>query len=398
MDGRKQSVSDAALEAARSGKEPRVTKLTFWAECLKGGFTEGQKHALNLEELGLESFKPSIRSSAVATYVECRRKYMLQERLGLKRKGSYASALGIGTWFHAIMAEFYRGCSPHVALGAAVRVYNETEEELRKHVNPMGFLVGTTKTLTETLSKMASDLQKAKVMALWLWEREALNFDEYEVLDIERVVEINYDTIKQPIRVRFDAIVRRRGTNELFIHDFKSTSKKPVDQIDTYLFALQPKLYRMACEALISAEKWVDEEGEPLRLVGFKHILIRKPTIKLKAKQTFDAYLEEVRAWYADGMESKPDDPPLVKSSIRFTEPVMTEELLMILREASRASGAGIDPSIYYRDPSGRACTAYNSRCPFLDLCSAPYVEWKDLIERLYRVEFRDLTDEEEED
>jgi len=362
------------VAVAHQGLEPRHTKVTFWSKCLRGGQGGMVKRThpnIDLETLELKPFNPTIRSSGIGLYQTCKRKYMFEERLGLKTRGTYQGALKLGSWYHEIYDKLYQGASFQSASQSVAGALVDLEKELLQSCDERGFLPGG-RTVEKVLTLASLDLQKALVMAAWTWNRHPLDFDKYEVLTTEHLIEVKYQTIRQPIRMRLDALLRKRGTNKVYIDDHKTTSKKPSDLIDTYRFAIQPKLYRIGAEALLEHVGWTDEQGGPLEVVGFNHNIIRKPTIRQKQKQTFDEYLEEVNQWYSINMDLAPDDPPFIRSPIIYNEPVMTEETLILLREASRAATANIDPTIYYRDPSGNACLSWNQRCPFLDLCSTP--------------------------
>jgi hypothetical protein len=383
--------------------EPDQQRVPFWTEMLQGGrgndysFGTGKKKPFphvdlnDLRSLQLTVSKPTIRSSGISMYRSCPRKFMFRYRLGLRPRG-YTPALRLGQAYHRIMAPLYQGKSIEIALSTVAGHMADIEQDLMELVDDAGLLPNG-KPLAKQLDECYADLQKAKAMALWEWQNYPLDTDKWEVWAVERSIDLKYLTIAQVIRMRLDLVLRKKGTPELWIVDHKTSSSNPLERLDTVSFELQPRIYRLGLEALLQQqrEQFKDRpnhECHTLRVVGMMHHVIQKPGIRQKQKETWEEYLARVPEWYAE--KHSKASPVYVRSWLRFSGPVMPEELLMQLREASRACRADADPSRFYRDPSGHACFEYNRPCEYLRLCRAPVLDWPDLVTNHFEAITRD--------
>ena len=418
---------------------------TFWAavpdtESLKNK-ADGVSPISQIKSLGLKVFEPTIRSTAMTQFETCKRKYMYRYRLGLRPR-SYMSALYIGDIYHRILCELYCGQPLPQALGIVSKVALDQQIKLESMANDMGMLPNG-KPIETSLNKLRADTQLATVMATWVWEHFPIDFNIWEsVLPPETLIECKYDTIKQPIRVRVDALIKKRDKDEVWIVDHKTTGMmSPTIRAKAVLMEVQPKLYRIAVQSWL--EQHNKEQGTNLNCVGIIHNFIKKPgigfsperndklhvefseVIRKKLGQRADGssmtvkqcevwkkeeslitsdrkfgtpwekYLARVAKWYADEARMKPEDPPYLRSRMRFLEPIMTTELLTQLRQANHASRAHPHFSKFYRDPAGTACYNYNVQCPYWDLCTNPVSTWARIIAGGFDVVTRDEEDEE---
>ena len=350
------------------------------------------------------------------------------------------SALYIGDIYHRIMCELYSGQPMAQALGIVSKAALDEQVKLELMANDVGMLQNG-KTIETALHSLRSDTQLAIVMARWAWEHYPVDFNLWEnMLPPETLIECKYDTINQPIRVRIDGLLKKKDKDEVWIVDHKTTSLTPTIRAKSALMEVQPKLYRVVVQSYL--EDYNKEHGTNLQCVGIIHSFIKKPGIRFspdrndKIKMTYstviakklaqredgssmtdkqretwesevralkfdskfttpwEKYLDRVAKWYADEARMKPEDPPYLRSRIRFIEPIMTTELLTQLRQADKAARSDPDFSKFYRDPAGTACYNYNSQCPYWDLCTNPVSTWTRIIAGGFDIVTRDEEDE----
>lgn len=376
-------------ELARKRMEPPTRRLTFWAQCRGSRRVYSKKDILEL--LGITPICPTIRSSGIGMADRCPREFLCRYRLGLRPRG-YFPALTIGQIFHLIQAELFAGKSETEALSSPVGKQKAIEKELRSLAGPSGILPGG-KTFDTVLRDFTKDYSYAKAMAIWAWRHDPLDFDRYEVLSVEELVEIKYKTIATPIRVRLDALLRERFSGHLYMVDHKTCSEGTAVRSLTLLFDIQPKLYRLATEAYLSGTPHAG------KLRGCIHSLVNKYGIRQKKNQTWEAFLEELTERYetdAAAFTATPSDypagPPLLRSRLSFTEPVMTEALNLKLREASVMCRSRIDLARFERRAS--SCLRFRRLCPYHCLCSTGIGRWRQLISERFQVISRDDEDE----
>lgn len=440
----KPTTTERRNETACKTEPSRTKHTTFWVAVTdhesRTNKADGTSPISQVKSLGLKVFQPTIRSTAMTQFETCKRKYMYRYRLGLRPR-SYMSALHIGDIYHQIMCELYCGQPLEQALGIVSKTTLDQQVKLEMMANDVGMLQNG-KTLEAALHQLQSDTQLAVAMARWVWKNYPINFDIWEnVLPPETLIECKYDTIYQPIRVRIDGLLKKRDSDEVWIVDHKTTAlMSPTIRAKSALMEVQPKLYRIVVESYL--EKFNKEHGTKLTCVGIVHNFIRKPGIRFspdrndklrtqftagtqtclakvkaggcftdKQRETHDSevcaikadskftspwekYLARVTKWYEDEARMKPEDPPYLRSRIRFIEPIMTTELLTQLRQADRASRSDPDFSKFYRDPAGTACYNYNTQCPYWDLCTTPVSNWTRIIASGFDVVTRDEEDE----
>lgn len=429
-----------------------TASITHWAECAdlfglrkslpgacKRTFLTDQDHQARLKQIGLPAYKPTIRSSGIALFETCKRRYFYRYRCGLRPRG-YTSALNIGQFYHIIMSELYAGSDLGPALGKAAIHATEIQEALTESTSDAGLLPSGAP-LTDTITQMIADLQLAKVMVTWVWANYPVDFDQWEVLfSPEMLINLSYTTLATPIRVRVDALLKNRSNNEVWIVDHKTTGMiSTTNRARMVLMEVQPRLYRLAVDGLLASHN--QKHGTKLKCVGMIHNLIRKPRLEFspggkdaivfeypktiqdkiadgkgltikqcETREKYDRliasdaehgspwhkYLDRVTAWYDTERLSNPDNPPYLRSKMRWSEPAMYSELLLQLRQADAASRAIPNLAKFYRSASGNACFNYNKRCPYWDLCTTRLSAWPAIIKRDFDIVSRDEEDENE--
>lgn len=338
-----------------------------------------------LTNANLTPRQPTLRSSGLSCWLDCRRKFFFKERLGLVPKGVYVPALEIGKLFHTVMGQLLQGAVPERASEVAVAEIQAYQETLLGLADPAGILPNG-KLVSDVLGDVQSDLTMARAMALATWSLCPWDFERFEVVEVEQLHTLRYSQL-QPIRVRLDLLVRDRQDGGLWIVDWKTTSKEPVLRAATVAFEFQPRLYRMAVQPSYPKE----------RVKGVIHRITKKPSIRYCKKDTdFNAYVIRCLEWYREKMTENPASPPVLQSTVQFPQKLLDMELLCWLQELSRACRAQLSPQKFGKDPTGRACVDLSGRhlCPYYQLCATDMAAWTDLINGGFQQQFRDLVDE----
>lgn len=337
-------------------------------------------------ELGLKVLKPRIRSSAVATLHDCPRKFLYECRLGLKPRG-FSPALETGTVYHLIMAALYAG-QPETRAGEAAAQYAEKlAESLEDSADEGGFLPGGM-SIEKAIEDSCQACQLGQAMAIANWRDCPFPADEWDVLAVEKLIDIDLKSprIPAPIRVRLDLLLKHRETKLCWITDHKTTSKSPTQRAAALLYDFQSHLYRIGATFAFPNEE----------IAGILHNITQKPTIRYCGKDpNYEHYIKRVQEWYGRQSHDRPADPPIIRSRVHFKGTVLPRELHLQLREASRACRAKPDLEVFHRNSS--ACLGrYGSLCPHLTLCSMPPMIWCELIPGKYQVRDRDAEDEQQ--
>jgi len=359
-------------------------RKSFWMDVDKSSLGEEERLA---RSVGLPVLQPTLRSSGISDFRECPRKFMYRYRLGLSSTG-YRSALHIGHYYHEIMATLYSGSTLTRALNVAESLRDYTLNGARKTLDSTGYLPnGVPWETFET--KAQKDYALGCALASWAWDQDPLDFDEWEPIMVEKLIEVRIARVPTPIRIRVDALLRRRSTGDLYFVDHKTTSMSTLDRSASLLWDMQPRLYRLALDAALTG---TPDEG---RLCGVVHNIIKKPGIRQKQKETFHEYLDRVATTLSDNLASaalSKTPPPFLRSTIKFITPSLTEELLMVLREMSKASKCALHIGRFPRN--AHACFNWNTPCEYMPMCSSPMPAWGQLIDARYRVVSRDEEDE----
>lgn len=376
----------------------------------KEGTKMGQNVPITTVEFFKDVRKPLIRSTPLAVLDHCPRKFLYEYKLGIQPK-RYESALTMGTIVHKILQALFMGKEPEEALTVCQHLLAKEQQNLIDAVDPSGFLP-TGEALEPALKKVEEDYHKARAIGLVFWKFAPFTKEEYEILYtpwgdpmVEMVLECRYPGIGRPLRCPCDMALVKKGTNEVWIVDYKTTSFDPkIRAIPTQISA-QLALYRLVLQTQLDSWEEAKEkpDREPYKVVGSIHAIIKKPGIKLCGKDEkaakeknitpFQAYIERLIKWYEEAEAKDPNNPPLILDPNRFTKKAMTKELWNRLRQYSKASNSNPDIDYFYRAGES-ACLQYNRPCPFMPLCNSDPVMWPDLVRERYMIRFRE--DEEE--
>lgn len=339
---------------------------------------------------------PPLRSSNLETLAACPRRFMWREKLGLRHRYEYASALALGQMFHNIVAATFKSSAGRDG-GLAGAIDAETTEVDAVRLRLLEG-TGTARQIwaEETGRKMQDDLNKACMMATIFFRQPFSIFDLYPARSlIEEPIEA--DTRYGKMRGRLDLVLHetRDGIDRLWIVDFKTldASVSTLDRAAQISFDPQPYIYRHLLRAIHS-------DLEPY---GTIHIIVQKPNLKFCAKDhkaargtgksPFDCYVGrcaqdfyEAR-FVAARLDCSVGPPMLVRTMpFRSSEdpPWFHARALDYQKETQRPA----DTANFF--PIHSACFKYNRRCPFLDLCKAAPSTWRTEIKSNYESVFRE--------
>jgi hypothetical protein len=345
----------------------------------------------------------------MSTLDECPRKFLYRDRLGIRPVG-YQSALSLGSMFHKALQSYFLGGTAADRAQALDKMSQDYTNELTTRANPVGLLPDGTDVLTVT-REIDEDRYKALAMAETFIHFHPFDLDKWEILHsapgvpvVELLLEAQVPGITQPIRSPCDLALVKKGTNEVWIVDHKTTSMAPKVRAAALSISTQARLYRLVLQhnlaawAGISVDRSLTEGG--LQVVGAIHNIIKKPTIKYcpdtKDKGGFHKYVERMVEWY------KTNEDTMLQTFDRFTGPVLDNELGQRLTridqavswDATTGRQLGREPlDVFYR-AGDYVCHTFNRPCPYLTLCSSSPSMWADLIKSQYKIEFRDDADE----
>lgn len=384
VDPAKRVLKETELRAKLGETTP--DKSTFWWAGRKGhAGVNVNKRTQGL--FGVEVTKPSIRSGSLDTLHECPRKFLFRYRLSLSPR-NYREALTIGKMYHKIKAHIYAGATEQEAIFAADQHRQDYLKELGLLCDDAGMLPWG-QPFADIGTKSQKDYAVGKALALWT-NAYAPAEDHWEVVGSEQMVEFKFSTIARPIRLRLDALLRHKKSGLYYIQDHKTCSGDPRLRMETCQFEIQTRIYRLG------ASNWLAEQGiDPTLLRGFLHDVVSKPTIRQKQKETFTEYLQRIDTTYTEKQaahRTNPDNEPVfMRSCVDFNTPLMDDELLFQLREASLASSAWVRLDTFER--RANSCRNYNSVCPFLKLCNTNPAMWPAEIAGKFTVITRDQQD-----
>lgn len=353
--------------------------------------------ARKLKNIGLRVIEPLIRSTAINNLHLCPRYFLFADRLGLKLR-RYDGARNIGILYHQAIGALYNG----LFIGnLPLHLECELQEQkliLSKQANKAGFLPGGA-LLEKVIDQAKKDHSIALALAHWTWKHYPLDFKEWEVIAVEKLydVDIKDPAVRQPVRIRVDSLLRNRETGELWFEDRKTTSKDPLQLSDTLLFAVQPKLYRLALTLAFPNDKIAGVIHKIVHVPGIRQRLTKKPE---SWQQFLDRLIEtceerqhQWKTYNTLGRGGRPKEKiPYHESHIRFTGPVLDEELAIQIREMSQAARCKIHLGRFYKVAG--SCFKFERACSFLRLCTVQEPgAWKSIIEEHYEISHRDEDD-----
>ncbi|KKK84691.1 hypothetical protein LCGC14_2780780 [marine sediment metagenome] len=344
-----------------------------------------------------------IRSSAIHDFEHCPRKFLYRYKLGITPRG-YQPALHIGTVFHLVLQAMFMGKSQEESLDAAKQYFHRFCNKLLASADEVGFTPGG-KSVEGVIKSANDDYHKARAMAISFMSFKPFDWSKWELLYtpdgtpcVELLLEAKVKGIPVPIIAPCDLALLRKGTKDVFIVDHKTTSADTLARARSIKISSQIALYRLVLQCHLDV--WAEEDNKyvGLRVRGSIHNIVKKPTIKYcKKDPTFEDYINRVTAWYKEKHEEDPEHSPILQPETMFTEPTLTKELFMRLRQQARAARAAPSLDRFYR-AGDYACHQFNSVCAYADLCDSNPVMWPDIVRTRFDIEFREDSEEERND
>ena len=357
--------------------------------------------------LPYQAIEPTLRSTGMKTLHKCRRKFLWQERYGLRR-GIDSEALRIGTYVHLMLKQRYDGNDPGEAYKVAVLHADVQREKLQMQLRD-GILPSGDR--YEGVSRqMTSDLEKAFAMVDAFLAYYPLT-SQQRVVATELHFKFQAPAITQPLEGQIDLVLVNEKTRKLSIVDIKTHSVKTTVRAATNVFDVQTHLFYVAgLQAILASRGSHTLPGygvlvspppvdfpmlSPLDLTAVEYHLIKKPTIKCCKTDGYDLgnYVQRVRKWYDIETEKNPSDPPLAFTSQPVRgNPLEDPENIVRLEEYDLLARA--DPqrfTHFYKTANETECAGIFGTCPFLDLCRTDKArgQWAPMLENTYRQEYR---------
>jgi hypothetical protein len=392
-------------ELIRIGREPDRNQLLFHTTAVRTQLTSKDWPDM-VDAAGtpvVPSSKASIRSSNITDFFQCYRLFALRHRLGLRSIYEDSFALARGTVFHDLFSMLAVGYSRQQALFELNKQQVELEDDITAAANHMGLLPNGAP-VTTRIADLRKELGVGKAMAIWAWDNYPLQGDQFEIIHVERLLELVYPTLTSNLRIRLDVLIWNKEENTLWLVDHKTTDSDPRQKAATLLFNVQLKLYRLVLYGLLKSHPHLfPERVRSATVGGMYHNIIKVPGIRQKINEEYPEYVERVFTDYKDKLTAYREanqqgienvTPPFVRSRIKFTGPLMSEDVLVTLREVNTALKTRFDLNKYPCSPDGAACFKWKRACEFLPLCQADKEMWPSIIQQRYLVRHRDDGDE----
>lgn len=344
-----------------------------------------------------------IRSSGIKEFEHCPRKFLYTYKLGIKPR-TYQPALHIGNVLHLVLQSLFMGKSQTEALDAAKQYFHRYCNQLLSDADEAGF-TPQGKSIEGVVKSAEEDYHKARAMAVAFMSFKPFDWKKWHILYtpdgtpcVELLLEAKVKGVSVPIIAPCDLALVKVGTREVWIVDHKTTSIDTLARAKSIKISPQVALYRLVLQCHLDQWGEQSKEHKGLRVCGSIHNIIKKPTIKYcKKDKSFEDYINRVTEWYKEKHKDDPSHSPILQPETCFTEPTMTKELYLRLRQQARASRAAPDLDRFYR-AGDYACHQFNTVCPFIDLCDSDPVMWPDIIRTRFDIKFREDEDEEKMD
>lgn len=239
----------------------------------------------------LEVRQPNFSASAGASLARCPRKWFLGERMRLTTPW-LSEALVTGQLVHLELAARFRGFND----GQTREVMKSAQTQLENSLSERD-----DEPARAQLDEVQQWVALARVTADHFWTTTVVKPDNgYTVVASEREYTMEHEVVRGlPIKGVVDLVIRDAGGNH-YIWDFKTTGDSPKDWPLAHPTNWQAKVYSYLTQR--------DTTLDP-RPRGIIYAVIRKPSIRWKAWQTFEDYLAECRDWYRGTKGTCPSNP-----------------------------------------------------------------------------------------
>jgi hypothetical protein len=357
----------------------------------KGGLPKHDDHPLLSR--GYDCFINDIHSSSIDLFQLCPRKYLLSERFHLQPKGEYTESLHVGTVFHLAKKALLDGETYETTARIVAEYATNLMNEALETCDNLGMLPSG-EAFTSFQNTLTKDTSLGLALCQFVHENHPWpNPDKWASIATELPIRCKWGNLVSYIRGTLDYIAYDSSKNELWIVDHKTTSFDPVDAASEYKLSIQPAIYRLLLT--VAHEYGILKNVPPDAVVaGVAHNCIRKPTIRQKKTETFEEYVTRCGEWLKDNGTN--NRPTFVRSWIRFSGPLLSEETYLRLKEGDTANRAFPDLDRFHRN--SKACRSYNRLCQYYELCTTNPDLWDSLLEYKYVVKHRDDDQDEQSD
>jgi len=307
-----------------------------------------------------KTYAEPLSQGAIQTFMRCPRCFLYKYRWRLRPKHEpLAVAASLGKIFHRLME-----LGPEGEEQVRQEV-NRQVMEMEKEIERGGDLLGD---IEKSIKALKMNLHKALVMVHLFWEKYPESTKRKVVAREEKVITSVslHGLMDVPIQGILDEVFESEHTGDLWVRDYKTTSRPVEHALMGYKFSLQCRMYRLLVASRFGRAP-----------AGFCLDYVRTPSIRFCSKDAdFDAYIERCKRWYAEQ-----GDNAIRSFAIRFNEDSLPSELGMAMVDGYFALQAPPVPRAFPRDVTRSYCMNYERPCDYYILCSTDESAWDPIIE-----------------
>lgn len=329
-----------------------------------------------IEDVG-EVRSIQLRSSGMADWERCPRKFLFRHRMGLVPRRQTTDALHRGTVLHQFIARVLAGSTVDEASEAASTDLKDSISEVLSSVGPSGY-IPSGKTAEEAVNGLTMATHTAVAMSrayCRFFQVSKGQIGGFSLLS-DDCIEVDVENPDEGTAGTLDAIMAdRRG--DIWVVDHKTCGWDPKSYARTLSLAPQSIMYPRLLEHHLQLQ------GTPVRVRGIHYNIIRTPTIRCCGTDDHNParYAERVERWYED------NDSNLLATLITMGP---EHRSLHSKRVDSAQSACVSSPSLHdFPATGGSACQAYNTLCPFIELCTTDTATWPTRVQK-FDTDWRD--------
>lgn len=250
-----------------------------------------------LDSVGLVSRVPPIRSSDFR-YLNKPFRYYLERRLGISRAFSSSDALSHGTWFHVRANAEGDAEAVKLVMGKAFKLWTVEATLAAKALNISGTalysIVEKERVRMQEAASWYEAARKVRHRDLPCGIDTLSNPKEWRVLATELLINAQYAPVKAPRLVaQFDRLMYHIPTDLIWIDDWKTTDGSCRFRSKTCEIELQTRHYLTVAREALGQIKKKFSLPPTTQLGGIRHLIVRKPAIRLSSKDRLFYYESE---------------------------------------------------------------------------------------------------------